>query len=508
MNERSLNKNRILCLILSLLMVVSVGIVDFSNARSARADVVAYSNVLDDLKKDENFKEETFPINNDIKKAGNFPLEVITLAEGSDGDLFVYVYDKNSNFDKNGKHIATSIMLSLSEAKDVDPSPYFLTFLSKEKQFFKYKIRGINYNKIEAFKNSDTRYYFIVSILRAYDEAVDAEAPTGQTISEVSFGVGQEHTFKTENGVTTHTFQLKEVLKITDKYVGFLRWTDGVPAGVNGLDSHFVAFSSNFTIDKLLEAKLRFDYQKYTFSSRSSTYEYSEAEVKGCDVILTPEQQGGGDIGWWFTKTELGYPRIQKFEDFIKCFDSKHVLWQGVFTQKCEYMELKDDALLALNSDGDYKYKWVLRYFDTDYNIVESNGFIVEFGTFVKNVVILRLSFLSDDKFYNLGIVDNVQTGSIKPTGEGGVKSEVNDDIKDFFEKFWFLCKLLFGVILVVVIIYLIRPILPIIGKVFAAILTAPIKLVVSIKQALVKKKSCKEQESKDKSEKNEKKRR
>lgn len=227
MNERKAIfnlENRILCAILAMLLILSVVIVDLQSVRSASADVITYSNVLDDLKKDKSFNADDWAINENSSDVGEFRLEVITIAEGANGELFVYVYDKNYKLDKRGKHIATRISLSLSEAKDVDPSLYSLVYLNKSDQFFKYKVNGLDYNKIEAFKDSDTHYYFLVSVFRAYDETVDTKAPSDQTISEVSFGVGQEHTFKTENGVTTHTVQAKEVLKITEKYVGFFRY--------------------------------------------------------------------------------------------------------------------------------------------------------------------------------------------------------------------------------------------------------------------------------------------
>lgn len=269
MNERKAIfnlENRILCAILAMLLILSVVIVDLQSVRSASADVITYSNVLDDLKKDKSFNADDWAINENSSDVGEFRLEVITIAEGANGELFVYVYDKNYKLDKRGKHIATRISLSLSEAKDVDPSLYSLVYLNKSDQFFKYKVNGLDYNKIEAFKDSDTHYYFLVSVFRAYDETVDTKAPSDQTISEVSFGVGQEHTFKTENGVTTHTVQAKEVLKITEKYVGFFRYeTIHLGGYITGLDSHFVAFDSNWQIDDLLEVKLSFFTSRYQY---------------------------------------------------------------------------------------------------------------------------------------------------------------------------------------------------------------------------------------------------
>lgn len=56
------------------------------NITTASADVISYTNVLDDLKKDENFDINDYPTN-----FSDYSLNVIQIAEGSSGELFVYV---------------------------------------------------------------------------------------------------------------------------------------------------------------------------------------------------------------------------------------------------------------------------------------------------------------------------------------------------------------------------------------------------------------------------------
>ncbi|UKI52459.1 MAG: hypothetical protein L6V79_02950 [Clostridium sp.] len=53
----------------------------------ARAESITYSEVLDDLKKDTSFKPENYPT-----KADDYSLQIIQLAESTDKELFVYVY--------------------------------------------------------------------------------------------------------------------------------------------------------------------------------------------------------------------------------------------------------------------------------------------------------------------------------------------------------------------------------------------------------------------------------
>ena len=50
-----------------------------------------YSNVLEDLEKDENFNPADFPEN-----PTDYSLQVITVAEGENGELFVYVYQPSN----------------------------------------------------------------------------------------------------------------------------------------------------------------------------------------------------------------------------------------------------------------------------------------------------------------------------------------------------------------------------------------------------------------------------
>ncbi|MDE6492129.1 MAG: hypothetical protein K2L37_03155, partial [Lactobacillus sp.] len=46
-----------------------------------------YTNIIDDLKKDNSFKTSNYP-----EKVDDYSLQIIQLAESSDNELFVYVY--------------------------------------------------------------------------------------------------------------------------------------------------------------------------------------------------------------------------------------------------------------------------------------------------------------------------------------------------------------------------------------------------------------------------------
>ena len=67
-----------------------------------------YTNVLDDLTKDNSFKPSNYP-----EKTDDYSLQIIQLAESSDKDLFVYVYQpsgQNKNLAACSINISTTIL--------------------------------------------------------------------------------------------------------------------------------------------------------------------------------------------------------------------------------------------------------------------------------------------------------------------------------------------------------------------------------------------------------------
>ena len=100
----------------------------------AEGTTTTYSNVLDDLKKDETFNPEDYPA-----KADDYSLQVIQVAEGSNGELFVYVYQPGAdNVDVKASSINISTVL---RGKDVFYN-YPLTCLNNNGVFYKYKVKN------------------------------------------------------------------------------------------------------------------------------------------------------------------------------------------------------------------------------------------------------------------------------------------------------------------------------------------------------------------------------
>ena len=104
-------KKRIVSFLLVLLVVLAIGGELLLSLFAVKADAAegtstTYSNVLDDLKKDSNFYEELYPadrLSSDI--------HLIHIAEGQDGDLFVYTYQPgNENVHRKANFMNMSFL--------------------------------------------------------------------------------------------------------------------------------------------------------------------------------------------------------------------------------------------------------------------------------------------------------------------------------------------------------------------------------------------------------------
>lgn len=96
--------NKLICFFAVILLIFSL----FGGVGGkAYASFENYTDVLADLQKDKNFNINDYPaIEN------NYSLQVITIAESTDGELFVYVYQPSANVKPL---TATEINMSLTE---------------------------------------------------------------------------------------------------------------------------------------------------------------------------------------------------------------------------------------------------------------------------------------------------------------------------------------------------------------------------------------------------------
>lgn len=174
------------------------------------------------------------------------------------------------------------------------------------------------------------------------------------------------------------------------------------------------------------------------------------------------EHNGGG----WFAGT-YRWDRIQTVSDFIRQ-ENRENIYHGAILDVKTSSKLTDAALRELQGK-----QWVLRFAETSYEFNSVNGVTWQFSSIVGDVTILRLKFETDGITYNLGVIDNKQTGSTEPVNEVEYEISVSSRAK----------KLLMLLLLILLLIIL-APILPYIVKAVFWIITLPFKILGGILKA------------------------
>ncbi len=399
----------------------------------------AYSNVLDDLKKDTSFDASYYP---DDDKDNS--LQVITIAESEDDELFVYVYQPSA---KTRQLTAASIDISTTIYEATAFHNYHLKLLSRQGVFGKYLVEGLT------VRPKGTRYYAITDILRPWVEGLDEKAPGNNTISEVTFPVSKQWEFGELNGKPYVQVVDIDTIVVTTKYCGFVRYDDGCLFHDGACDSHFVAFDTDRPIDTLLEADVYYTHQ--SFEQVIATGYGGPAPEFGdkipAEVTVKSEQRGEYNGGGLFSGT-FTWQRIQTVEEFIESVEFDKRVYQGSMFD-VSYASLLDDEAKSLIK----KSKWVLRFLETEWEDELINPFLItsrERSTIVGDVKILRLKFVTDGKTYNLGVVDNKQSGDpFDPVNDTHYTIEMAGWIKDAWD---IIKKVLLAILIVFVLLVVI----------------------------------------------------
>ena len=458
----SKSNKRITYFITALFAVVLFVITAFVGGGSAvayAADNVIYTNVIDDLKKDSGFKPSNYPEN-----VEDYGLQVIQLAESADKELFIYVYQpsgQTKNFTACSVNISTTINDNISFIN------YKLQKLNSSGVFFKYKVSDFT------VKTEPTRYYAISSIYRPFDESIDKPASDGNTVTEVNYNVSKQYCFGEINGKPYVNCVDIETIVVTDKFVGFVRYKDGFKLYVGACDSHFVAFNTDRPIDKLLEADVYYTMQKYswsvvplqgekeTFGEKSENYAY----LKYTDKV---EHTGGGLFAGTYK-----WDRIETTQQFIAENDLTQNVYSGAIIDVSVANKITDEGKAALQGK-----KWVLRFAETSYSLsgYPSTGSTFENTTLVGDVTILRLKFETDGITYNLGTIDNKQTGSDKP-----INSEIFEIIINNR------AKRILAILAAILLLIILAPLLPYIIKFVVCVVYLPFKAIAALFKGIKK---------------------
>lgn len=335
-----------------------------------------YSDVVSDLQIDESFNAEKYEINNE-----DYSLKIIQIAESVDKELFVYVYQPCIE----KQLTATSINISTAINDSLKYINYKLKLLNKNNQFCKYLVEDF------AVKEDALRYYDITSIYRIYDSTIDEAPPGDNTINEVSCAVNKLYTATTVNNQVSYSCVDTEVVDITDKWVGFIRYSNGFNLSVNSCDSHYIAFSTDRQLDNLLEADVTYITRDVKYDNLSGyTYGDYSTEYKP----LYYDEKVSNTPGWFAEKRT--WTRIEKASNFVA------------------NENLKDEVKKEIQNK-----QFILRFYESEYKTggqyIHTVYHSYEQYAEVSNVTILRLTFETEGVVYNLGVVDNKQSGDNVP---------------------------------------------------------------------------------------------
>lgn len=187
-----------------------------------------------------------------------------------------------------------------------------------------------------------------------------------------------------------------------------------------GCDVHFVAFSTDKKIDMLLEADVYYQSQEgHDYSGW--TWGHIYGEIKNNYSYLRFDKSIDWVSNKWYVSDQRSFPTILTSAEFVESEEYTGKSYSAGIFNNTTVNSLKPSVKEDLSSKD-----WVLRFAITDYTYTERQSaqtiYSDYYYTIVSNVSILRLKFDTDGVIYNLGVVDNKQTGSRTPANETGCR--------------------------------------------------------------------------------------
>lgn len=413
-------------------------------AEAAEGTSTTYSNVLDDLIRDNSFDASKYPV-----KENSSDIEVIHIAEGEDNELYIYTYQPgNSVNHRKANYLNMSLENPVGKKTgELTYKRYSLTWLNSNGVFDKYIVNG--------FKIQDTmeRYYNISAIYRPYDDAVDSssEFEAIDTVQCKSFGVGQYWRLYYYNDILMYESKKIDVVEYTIYATGTVRYTDGFnpskPFTSENTDSHYAAFTiDNFSVDQIIDADITYEINTWQVSTvynpdKDPEKTLIKTEKKESEYISNKES-GSNDGSGWFGK-KYTWDRILSVAEFVKISE-----------------ENANDTFNETETAGLNKSQFVFAFTETshsDTQISDPNGMVVRTQIYseTSNFGILRLHFISENKTYDLGCVgDLVGTDEIPD-----LVVDIKDNIQNEFEEVFDVLKIILIIVFIILIwVFLGRP--------------------------------------------------
>ncbi len=445
------------------------------------AAVITYSDVMDDLRSDSTFSEADYPalsydkyasLNGDSDPSNDVTfLKVIHIAEGENGELFIYTYQPMNHI---SDITASSVLIYMGET-EIEPEKYPLKCVSQEGVFKKYVVEKITHPA------SAYRYYNIVEIERPFDKLLDEKISEETITNYIAHPVGQRWCCYYYNDKLVYEMVTLDVVVLKPTLTDFIYCKNGITWGSlvgidSGCNAHYIAFNiENYDVTHIMDASMEYYkvkmrtthiqdtgvipslgslFGKETLHTTTSypngaTYEKVELELSDKDEV---KHTGNG----LFAKS-YSWNRIMTATDFLTKFED-----QGVVFGENEKNALLNSQYVFAFAETDVSYKsYSTSNPDSLIDWSSSTTTIID-GTHVREVDILRLHFATPHGTYNLGVVSDTTTGDSKP---GGIGNDLD------FTKDWDKILAVLGVILVLILlIFFFGPVITVIKIMFTVI--------------------------------------
>ena len=420
-----------------------------------------YTTIYEDLSNDENFTIDNYPVVKD-----KYELDIIEIAESSDKDLFIYVYNPSLELQTKKVALSTDSVISTNPSFKV----YDLEIIDYYSTIEKYRVKEFSVS------TDNVRYYSISQIYRLFNTKIDTNKDK-ENVNYITHAIKDKWIFNTYSDGTLIVDKTNiDVITITDRFTSYKRYDEGFFLDYEACDSHFIAFNTDKNIEDLKSAVVKYSVQeKYNEGHLSGVFlgdfndsllspifdtwalvpskekrmqdyhsllpidkeEIGKLEDKYIELKDTDVYTGGSKL---FVE-DYSYSRIQKVEEFLEIENAKNTFKEEY------YNNIKNK-------------KWVLRFAETDYvydewiNILKGNPLTAyeyesylwsERFTEVTDVGILQLTFETDGVTYHLPVIDNLESGTKDPINNNWGNLDPCEDLgicSNNNEKCGLFCKL------------------------------------------------------------------
>ena len=428
------------CVVALLLLVIALVSGQFVLPAFANT-VRLYTSVLTDLQSDAEFNVADYPaVSND------YSIQLIQIAESSDGELFVYTYQPCM-----GSRImpATDINMSLNDTVE-GTKLYSLQLIDFVGVFAKYLVKGVTVS------SDSVRYYTLSTIYRNWYKDVDSASVRDNTVNGVGFPVGWLWMATTEGDTVTYSATATELIRVYEEYLFMLRFSDGFKFhNIKSCDAHFLSFNTDKPVTHIFEAKLEFVTRDYT-KVKGQSAKYSDPVKHEVTLLDT-------DV---FSFKGAQFDRIERTADFLE--NSAVNLDDEDRQLLASRMWIFDFYETNYQSDfgGDDILWWMFVPFYGQYKFVKDA--ITTRGTLVTEAVVLRLKYAYDGQIYDVGVVSNKQSGSNTPRN---LQKTFWETLGNLFGVSPSKAKTIFIVVVIVIALAILLPVLSAIFPVFGQVL-------------------------------------